>query len=290
MQALRIIKREVVFALSKVGLRRVTSNYLGKRIIVPVLYGLLNGGYIVPAEFWMSDCLRAFIRTRKGCVLDVGANVGIYLVKLRVYSDEVAYYGVEPNHACTFYLQELIRLNRFKNAVILPFAFSDHRGVQMIYAGGRGSKKGSAFKLGRSEAQLGHSFPAFFTEGDAVIESLDLEAIAVIKLDVEEGEWPALVGLENTIRTYRPYLYCEILDTDGEPERADRAPRICEWMLAADYAILGVRKVDRTLVTIDDIAGVGRDYWEEYVFAPREDVNAFREAIGQNLSGVTVSD
>ena len=288
MRALRIIKREIVFALSKVGLRRVTSNYMGIRITVPVLDGMLNGGYIVPAEFWMSDCLRAFIQTRKGCVLDVGSNVGIYLVKLRVYSDQVAYYGMEPNHACYFYLQELIRLNRFKNAVILPFAFSDHRGVQMIYAGGRGSKKGSAFRLGRTDAELGYSFPAYFTDGDAVVETLGLDEIAVIKLDVEEGEWQALAGLKNTIRTFRPYLYCEILDSDGQGDRADRARRICDRMLAADYVIFGVRKLDRTMVAIRDIAGGGKDYWEEYVFAPQELASAFREAIRQNRCGVTV--
>jgi FkbM family methyltransferase len=290
MRTLQIIKREIVIALSQIGLKWVATDYLGMRLLSPTIYGMVNGGYIVPGELWMSDCLEAFIGTRKGCVLDIGSNVGVYLVKLRVISREVEYFGVEPNHACNFYLQELIRLNRFEHARILPFAFSDHRGVGMIYAGGRGSKRGSALPSHRPGEDLAHSFEAYFAIGDEVVETLGLRELAVIKLDVEEGELEALQGLMRTIEKYRPYIYCEILETGGDELRIVRTRRICESVRGMDYAILGVEKSGRVLEIIDDIGRVGKDYWEEYIFAPLELVVSFQQAIRKNRKGVRVRE
>ena len=290
MRALKIIKREIVIALSQVSLKRVTTDYMGMRLVSPTIFGMVNGGYIVPGELWMSDCLEAFIRTRTGCVLDIGSNVGVYLVKLRVISGDVEYFGVEPNHACNFYVQELIRLNGFKNARILPFAFSDHRGVGMIYAGGRGSKRGSALRSHRPEENLAHSFEAYFTIGDEVVDSLGLSELAVIKLDVEEGELEALLGLVRTIEKYRPYIHCEILETGEDEARISRARRVCELVRGKGYAILGVEKRDRVLEVIGDIGRVGKDYWAEYIFAPREQVNSFLQAIRKNRKGVRVRE
>ncbi len=71
------MKREIVIALSQIGLKKVTSNYMGMRLVSPTIYGMVNGGFISPGEFWMSDCLEAFIATGSGAVLDVGANKGV---------------------------------------------------------------------------------------------------------------------------------------------------------------------------------------------------------------------
>ncbi|GEM_PF-807308 len=285
MRALQIIQREVVVALSRIGLKRVTTNYFGMRLVSPTIYGIVSGGYLVPGELWMSECLEAFITTRKGCVIDVGSNVGLYLVKLRVLSREVAYYGVEPNHACNFYLQELIRLNGFGKTMILPFVFSDHQGVGMLYAGGRGSKRGSVRASYRPDTNLVHSFEAYFAIGDEVVYSLDLSEIAVIKIDVEEGELEVLRGLVRTIDTYRPYIFCEILATGGDGEREDRARQICELIREKGYSILAVTRQGRILEEVEDIGRVGKDYLRDYIFSPRELVTDFQMAVGRNRTG-----
>lgn len=282
------IKREIVVALSQIGLKKVTSTYMGMKLRSPTLYGMVNGGFIVPAEYWMSDCLRAFIKTKAGCVLDIGANVGVYLVKLRVISGDVAYYGVEPNHACNFYTQELIRLNNFRNARVLPFAVADYQGLGMIYAGGRGDKGGSPLRSHRSEDSLGHSFETFFVRGDFLVDALGLQEIAVIKIDVEEGELAVLRGLAQTITRYRPYIYCEILESSDDAARLTRTRAITAMMQELEYQILGVEKESRALIVIREFERIGRDFQQDYVLAPAECVDAFQRSIAHNQSGVTV--
>jgi hypothetical protein len=162
--------------------------------------------------------------------------------------------------------------------------------VGMIYAGGRGSKRGSALPSHRPGEDLAHSFEAYFAIGDEVVETLGLRELAVIKLDVEEGELEALQGLMRTIEKYRPYIYCEILETGGDELRIVRTRRICESVRGMDYAILGVEKSGRVLEIIDDIGRVGKDYWEEYIFAPLELVVSFQQAIRKNRKGVRVRE
>lgn len=284
----RIVKREIVTALAKVGLRQVRTDYMGMRLVVPTIRGMVNGGYLVPAENWMSDCLDAAVQTKTGCVLDVGSSVGVYLVKLRVLSDDIAYYGVEPNHASNLYVQELIRLNGFKNASILPFVFSDRKGTGTLYVGGLGSKKGSTLPWHLPAKDLAHSFDAYFTPGDEIVEALGIEALSIIKLDVEEAELEALRGLQRTIRRLRPYLYCEVLDPGDDPRRVERAAEIQRMVQGLDYVILGVTRSDGTLVEIPQESRFGEDHGEEYVFAPREDIPAFLQAIRGNGAGVRV--
>jgi len=282
-RVLQIIKREIVIALSQIGLKKVASNYMGMRLVSPTIYGMVNGGYIAPGEFWMSDCLEAFIATRPGCVLDVGANKGVYLVKLRVITGEVEYYGVEPNPSCTFYLKELIRLNGFEKALILPFAFSDLKEVRMIYAGGRGSKKASAHLSFPPDRVPGHSFATYFTIGDEVVDTLDLQELAVIKIDVEGGELEALRGLIRTIERYRPYLYCEISRTGGDPDLIARARQTCELIWGFGYEILGVTRHERILETVTDVEKVEQDYYlADYIFSPPELASDFRQALGKD--------
>lgn len=118
------IKREAVKILSKVGLRSVRSNYTGFTLRVPIVHGIAPRGLMVAREFWMGDSLAAFVGTRQGAVVDIGVNVGLYLTKLRVLSDDRPYVGFEPNPSCLFYVHELIRLNGFGNCKVFPIACS----------------------------------------------------------------------------------------------------------------------------------------------------------------------
>ena len=80
-------------------------------------------------------------------------NVGLYLVKLRVYSADRPYIGFEPNPSCLLYTQELIRLNGFQNSAVFPLALFDSEGVARFFASQPGDKTGSLmpeFKSGDS--------------------------------------------------------------------------------------------------------------------------------------------
>lgn len=283
------IKREWVSLLAKIRLKRAKVNYLGMELTVPVVYGVFNGGYFVPHEFWMGDCLRAFLGTKAGTVLDVGVNVGLYLVKLRSHSADRQYIGFEPNPICIFYTQELIRLNGFKNTMVLPIALSDSEGVAQFYATKVGDKTGSLILEHKTGQDLAYSFHVVTMLGDHMVARLGLTEIAAIKIDVEEAEIYTLRGLSKTIARFRPYIYCEILFANGDVVRKQRADEIYTYITALGYVVLGIRRNTQQLVVVDTMGDVGVNYEQEYIFCPKELLNDFRTAIGTNTAAVVIN-
>lgn len=92
--------------------------------------------------------------------------------------------------------------------------------------------------------------------GDAVLDQLDLDAIAVVKIDVEGAELEALRGLRQSIERHRPWLVFEVLPpllVDkvearlGSPERAavtahnrERARGLQRFLESLDYVFRNI--------------------------------------------------
>lgn len=254
---------------------------MGLDLRFPLIYGM-GRGYFVPAEFVMSRCLQAFTNIKQGCVIDVGANVGVYLVKLKVIRDDVDYYGFEPNHACNFYTHELIRRNGFTRAKVFPFALSDTRQLRTLYASAMGDKTGSMLEYTKANQVLDHSFDIYTMVGDEFLQQLDIEQVAVIKIDVEGAELEVLRGLKGTISTHQPYIYCEVLDLHDDDTFADRQVRITkvyELLEELDYGILGVWKDNTATETKSAVTDFGPQYREEYIFSPRDELDRLKKEI-----------
>lgn len=275
----RKVKREWVSLLSKIRLKQVTSNYLGTKLRIPVIHGFFNGGYIVPAELWMGECLRAFINTKSGAVIDIGVNVGLYLVKLRLISKDREYIGFEPNPFCVFFTQELIRLNGYQDARVFPVALSESEGVSHFYASVAGDKAGSLISSSKDMQSQTHSIDVITMAGDSFINSLNIDEIAAIKIDVEEAEIYVLKGLKQTIARYRPYIYCEILYLREDPVRQQRATEIYNLICSMNYVVLGVRTGTKLLDVINSVTEINTNYEQEFIFCPVELETAFRESI-----------
>ena len=273
MKILKKIKREWTALLSEIHIRYVQTNYLGLKLKIPLIYGMRNGGYIVPAEFWMSNCLESFIKTKEGCIIDVGVNVGLYLVKLKALSNEVDYYGIDSSPACIFYTQELIRLNQFERAKLFTTALSDSNEVVEFYSNTHDDRMGSLIKQ-HHEYKKGFSFSTLSMTGDSLVDLLKVKKISAIKIDVEGAELMVLKGMEKSIEKYRPYLYIEILFTKNQ-EDIDSAMNICNFIQKMNYSILGVNLTSQKTEKITNIDKVGKDYDCNYVFAPNEHLTQF---------------
>lgn len=276
------IKRELSVILSKLCLRKVTINYLGLKLKAPILYGL-GRGYIIPAELWMGQCLKAFLEIKSGSVIDVGANVGLYLVKLRVISSDTMYYGFEPNHVCNFYTQELVRLNNFTNALFFPFALSEKSEIKTLYAEKLGDKSASIIKETKENVATNYSFSIYTVAGDEFIKFLNIEKVSVIKIDVEGAEYEVLTGLKNTIIEHRPFLYCEVLNkyANGEVTGArGRAEIIYDIFSKLNYKIIGITESEEIgiLESAEEFFG---KYNQEYIFCPAEAVEDFKDKVNE---------
>jgi FkbM family methyltransferase len=238
-----------------------------------MIYGM-GRGYFIRREFWLLKCLDVFLKLKPGAVIDVGANVGVYLVNLHTIERNREYYGFEPNPAGIFYLHELIRLNAFPNTYILPFALSDKKEIRTLFARKRGDAGASMHEFIKSDRDFSVQILTF--QGDDILDSLDVDEIAVIKIDVEGAELEVLNGLKSTVEKRRPYIYCEIwpLPHEDDPiylEKHRRLTEIYRLLMDMDYSVLGVVP-DNRWEHVKSVSNVGEPYSIEYIFSPNEEM------------------
>lgn len=81
--------------------------------------------------------------------MDIGANIGLYMVKLKSLDLQREYYGFEPNPVCNFHTQELISSNDFQNVRPFPFALSNVRKLRRFNAKRKADKMGSLHDYAR---------------------------------------------------------------------------------------------------------------------------------------------
>ena len=190
MRITKKVKREITRALSKVNLKTVNIDYLGKIFTVPLIQGC-GAEYCVLSEDWMSECIGHILKAKQGAVVDIGANVGFFLVKTKALDAARHYYGFEPNTLCVYYLQDLIKLNGFTHAQFFPFALSDKEEIRTFYARQRADKMGSLNEFVRRDSHRTerYDFDVITRIGDEVIELLSPARIALIKIDIANFNW-----------------------------------------------------------------------------------------------------
>jgi len=278
------IRREMYKQLSKICLKRATVNYFGLELNVPIVDGV-GAGFLFPDDKWMSDCLTVFLKLKKGTVVDIGVNIGLYMVKLKAIDSSREYIGFEPNAVCNYYTQELIRENNFQKVRVLPFALSDKKELRTFYIRRKADKMGSLNDYARFGDADKVSFDLFTFPGDDFFELLNVDSVCVFKIDVEGAEFEVLRGLGSTIKKHKPYLFCEIwqLPETSHPtynEKLERLKSIRELMKNLDYNILGVSAKDASdvsvLETLESFDGTHR---RDYIFVHRTEMDDLRSKL-----------
>lgn len=241
------IRRELLKSLSR-GLRIAPANtqFEGLQVKIPLVYGLGADHLSRNETPWTYDVLARLLQTRPGTFVDIGANVGLYLIWLKSLDENREYIGFEPNPACYFYLQELIRCNRFVDSSVFPLALSDRRDLSTFFARRLGDKMGSLLADHRIEKDKPYSFSVLTEPGDPVFADLDLKAISAIKIDVEGFEVEVLRGLSGTLARHQPPVICEVLTPD--PDRAGFDAR----MRRIDELLAVTRDLDYQIVSVDE--------------------------------------
>jgi FkbM family methyltransferase len=246
--------------------------------------------FIVPDELWMSRCLKRFLTLQRGTVLDVGVNVGLYLVKLRALDSSRPYIGIEPNPFCNFYIQELIRLNCFTNARVLPVALSTETRAGRLLASSRDDSGASILEDVKSGQDVSFSVDTLFYRGDDLMTTLNPEnGVGIIKIDVEGAESDVIDGLRNTIATNQPLIYCEIAAAfmNTSPTRRRAVEKLWSTLRDLRYRVLGVLW-DASLQEIGSFTELGEPFNGEYILAHAdvvpEPMRAFEAERGKPIS------
>lgn len=150
------------------------------------------------------------LRERPGAVIDVGANIGRFLLYIVSVDRQAQYVGCEPNLDCCYYIEDLIRANDLRQHSILPLGFSDKSATMELMLNDDFDVCATVVTEFYAQNRLRNRKLIYLETGDNVLSDLGLDSISLIKIDVEGGELDALRGLTRTIDTFRPMLIVEV--------------------------------------------------------------------------------
>ncbi len=210
-------------------LARYPFHLLPRDLVLPVLQGPLRGQkWIVGSHLhgcWLGSYewetqKRIAREVRPGSVFfDVGANVGFYslLAALRVGTGRV--YAFEPLPSNIAFLRQHLEMNRIRNVEVLQLAISDQPGMASFVSG-------TTRAMGKLEA--GGNLTVETSTLDHLIADGRVAPPDCIKMDIEGGEFGALLGATQCFRQRRPQLF---LATHGQAVHDD----CCRLLAAWDY-------------------------------------------------------
>jgi FkbM family methyltransferase len=155
--------------------------------------------------------------SRDADFLDVGANIGAYSFYAKSHSRHV--YAMEPNPALTHHLRAVLG----KKGTVLTMGASDHVATAPFCIPFRNGNDVDTRSSLQEDAN-----PDFESRkiniAIAPIDSLGLDHVGVVKIDVEGHELAALNGARRTLEQCRPVaiVECEERHNQGGVERAFR--------------------------------------------------------------------
>jgi FkbM family methyltransferase len=272
------LRREILKSLSRaLRIPPAGTRFEGLSLKIPLIYGLGADHLSRTLRPWTYHFLARALPARPGSFIDIGANVGLYLIWLKSIDESRDYIGFEPNPACYFYLQELIRCNGFSSASAYPLALSDCRAQRTFHARRLGDKMGSLLADHRIEKDRPFSFNVITEPGDPVIEELSPPAISAIKIDVEGFELEVLRGLKGTLMQHRPLVICEVLapdpDRDGFDARIQRVSELLSLASEVGYVVLSMG-TDGHLQAADSAESLLADSQPDRVLVPSSELEA----------------
>jgi FkbM family methyltransferase len=159
-----------------------------------------------------------------GTVLDIGANLGTHTVFFaKATGSGGAVYAFEPQRVLFQILCANVALNGLSNVYTYQAAVGRQAGT---------------VTLPRIDYTVANNFGGLmlgnWSAGEATplltIDSLNLPACHLIKVDVEGMEAEAIAGAEQTIRRFRPFLYVE-------NDRREKSAALIEQIFALDYRL-----------------------------------------------------
>lgn len=236
--------------------KKVTKGDISYYIHVKNGIGLQN--LISEYENWLSNIFNILSLADDCTVIDVGANTGQTLLKVVPFFPSIKYIAIEPNQYCKIYLEELCRLNNFKNVDVFNYALSNKRETTTLHYRYREDIMATTTPDFRKFTNYANSIDIPGITGDELCETNKIKNVALIKVDVEGGEYKVIVGFIRTIKLYKPFIICEILPTVSESKevsifRNDLVFKLFELIISLEYVMINITQ-KKIIETINDLS------------------------------------
>lgn len=161
---------------------------------------MANGEY----EPEVVQIARSLITHNVGCVLDIGANIGTFVIPLAAEFRHCDFYCYEVQPKIFSLLEENIRLNKLTNIIPNEFGFAEEtKQLKVTLPDYSREMNVGAFSL---DDEVRRNQYEVTTEGEEVtiylrpIDSCNFPDIALIKIDVEGMEQAVITGGLNTLK------------------------------------------------------------------------------------------
>ena len=169
-----------------------------------------SGGYEKELQDLSADLLK---NHTDGIVLDIGGNLGSYVVPLAKSLPHFQYEVFEPQRIIYYQLCANIFLNRLSNVHAHQFGLSNTQAVQSYVMPNYAEETNiGAFSIDFETRAKGYEVKTEgFTERMRIIplDMMQYEKVRLIKIDVEGHELSVLLGAEHTLRenNYPPIIF-----------------------------------------------------------------------------------
>ena len=169
-----------------------------------VSLGCLQGQYEIAETRFISGVLKP-----DDVFVDVGANIGWYtLLASTIIGNRGHVHAFEPRRPIVEYLQQTVALNALEELVnIYPVGLSNEAKSETLMWGAASDNGGGA-SLARGDPLAGMAYQTIEVQP---LDSLNLDHVDVIKIDVEGAEPLVVEGAKATIERDRPIILTEIL-------------------------------------------------------------------------------
>jgi FkbM family methyltransferase len=174
-------------------------------------------------------------------IFDIGANVGLYSLLAAWANPQSEIHAFEPTPAMVDILTSNIELNRMQNISVVPKAVGPGVGTGFLRmcAGSNGSNEGMNYLAAARED--GSDLPVEVISLDGYCQQHGIERIDLMKMDIEGGEYAALLGAERLLQ--KQAIGCLFIElTEWAAKRSGYATQaIRQLLMDTGYHLFRVR-------------------------------------------------
>ena len=281
------------FSLLKSLNIQLKAEFAGQNYTIPLLNSIGYRNLVFNTEPWMKELITKILKRKNGAFLDIGANIGQTLMKLRSVST-VPYIGFEPNPESVVYLERLIKANNLPACTVCPVGLSNQNRLLTLYTSFAGSPYATVIKGYNAHHKVNKTRVVAVFRGDDIIPTvLPGKEIAIVKIDVEGAELEVIEGLQTVLRVFRPYVIIEIVPVKrpDEPDKESRQQRIDRLLALVEGFNYLIFDIDETRNTYEPVLQLemGKDGSDNYVFVPAESEDEFVSNAGSHALANTAN-
>jgi FkbM family methyltransferase len=187
-----------------------------------------------------------------GTILDIGGHIGTHSIPYALARPDCRIHTFEPQSAIRDILLKNVEANNLTNIQVHPFGLG-HGEIQTHLAhdftsDGYPSYLTVDYKSARPVNFGGLGITKKDTRGEAVtihsVDSLHLDNVVYMKIDVEGAETLVVYGARNTIQTQKPVLLVEQSDKNVTSQFYDEAPELRDFDVTTYLQSLGYSRTD----------------------------------------------